>query len=549
MQRTNANNIMKNQPIITIWVICVFSCLVNFNNCLLAQNDGGQLNDPTPVEILEEFQKLLYQKVKEGDKDAVQIYQQAVKSGGKLSLTQERMKQLIAKWKGGGAKPGQVVVNFASTAEGKDENYNFTTEVLKSMQAGLPAGDQILAREDVSAQEELLWKLYKESAIKAGWNKQLQKTPEPVQKMVVEGKAIALTVDHLRTDGKSMPYLFVTKGTKPAGGWPMFICLHGGGKYSGEEKIEAYGWNINNSEWQAQMQLAIGAYEPAGIYFIPRMADDRLGRWWHKHNIEILTGMIRRAVLFNGVNPNKIYIMGISQGGYGTGHLAPFMADLFAAASPMAGGMMTVTENLRNLPYRTDIGELDTAFDRIKMAKELHDKINEHKAKDPEGYTNLLAVQKGRGHGIDYRMSPKWLDTHTRNPHPERIVWRCHEKDGIYRDRFYWLSLADEPKGGEFQIVARLDKKNNTVNIKGWEVAKAKENRGKPSRKLLRSSKIVVHLNDDMLDLDKEVVVRVNGKEAFRGKVIRSRRTMMENLLKRGDINYAFPVDIVVGSK
>jgi len=33
-----------------------------------------------------------------------------------------------------------------------------------------------------------------------------------------------------------------------------------------------------------------------------------------KHNIDIFTRMIRDAILFNDVNPNKVYIMGISQG-------------------------------------------------------------------------------------------------------------------------------------------------------------------------------------------------------------------------------------------
>lgn len=502
----------------------------------------------TPEQLVAEFQRVLTKKVKEGDKEAVAIYQQAVKDGGKLALTEERMRELLKKWKGGQAGAGQISLNFVSTPDGDDVDYNDTSEVSKLMLASLPADDKTLAHDEVAAQREMLWKVYREAAIKAGWDKQLLKAPEPVEKMVAAGKPIGLTADHLRTDGKSMPYLFVAKGEKPAGGWPMFISLHGGGKYNEKEKIGAHGWKINTAEWQAQMQLAINAYKPAGLYFIPRMADDRMGRWWHKHNIKILTGMIRRAVLFNDVNPDKIYIMGISQGGYGTGHLAPFMADLFAAAGPMAGGMMTVTENLRNLPYRTDIGEMDTAYDRINMAKKLHEKIDKHKAADPKGYVNELAIQEGRGHGIDYSKSPAWMSQFTRDPYPGRVVWRCHEKDGIYRDSFYWLSVTDQPETGEFQIVATIDKKNNAVEVKAWQVSKPSEDGKKGVRKLLKKSKVIVHLNDKMLDLDKEVVIKFNGKQAFKGKVKRSQHTMMRNLLKRGEVQYAFPVDVTVGS-
>jgi len=240
--------------------------------------------------------------------------------------------------------------------------------------------------------------------------------------------------------------------------------------------------------------------------------------------------------------------MGISQGGYGTCHLAPLLADQFAAAGSMAGGMMTVAENLRNLPFRSDIGEKDTMFNRINLAKALHTKLDSLKEKDPKGYENVLAIQKGRGHGIDYSLSPAWLAKHTRNPYPEKIVWHCFSKDGIYRKHFYWLSLTQTPKRGEFDIIATIDKTSNKVTITAHEVIPAAKKDDPPTRKPLTASQIIVHLNDSMLDLDKEVTVILNGKQVFQGKLKRSRATMMKNLLERGDPNYAFPAEITVGS-
>jgi len=238
--------------------------------------------------------------------------------------------------------------------------------------------------------------------------------------------------------------------------------------------------------------------------------------------------------------------MGISQGGYGSCHLAPLLADQFAAAGPMAGGMMTVTENLRNLAFRSDIGEFDKAYNRIELAKKLHAEIDSHKEGDPDGYKNLLAIQKGKGHGIDYSKSPAWLAKQTRDPHPDKIVWRCHQKDGIYRDSFYWISLTKVPETGEFSIIARLDRDKNLVEIKAEEVIPAEKKGEEPTRRPLEASKIVVHLNDKMLDLDKQVTVQLNDRQAFKGKVKRSRGTMMRNLVKRGDVNYAFPAEVIV---
>jgi hypothetical protein len=240
--------------------------------------------------------------------------------------------------------------------------------------------------------------------------------------------------------------------------------------------------------------------------------------------------------------------MGISQGGYGTCHLAPFMADLFAAAGPMAGGMMTVTENLRNLPFRTDIGEFDKAYDRIELAKELHALIDAHRAEDSEGYENVLAIQSGRGHGIDYSASPVWLASHTRDPYPEKIVWRCHDKDGVYRRNFYWLSLSEVPARGEYEIVASLDTARNRVIVSAEKVLPATE-AGDASRQPLAESKLTIHLNDTMLDLDREIVVLFNEQEVFRGRLDRKRSCMLRNLAIRGDPNYAFPAEITFGNK
>jgi len=413
--------------------------------------------------------------------------------------------------------------------------------------ASLPEKNDLLSKSEVKAEQLKMWETYKKMALRLGWDKHLKVKPLAVESIAAAGGKLGINAGLLTSGSMVMPYTFLTKGKKPVDGWPMFICLHGGGQYTGRDLTGPHGWPVNTSEWQAQMRLTQRAYKPAGLYFIPRMAHDRWGRWWMKHNIDIFTRMIRDAILFNDVNPNKVYIMGISQGGYGTCHLSPLLADQFAAAGSMAGGMMTVTENLRNLPFRSDIGEKDTMYDRINLADALHTQLDKLKSKDPEGYENVLAIQKGRGHGIDYSKSPSWLAEHTRNPYPEKIVWRCFQKDGIYRDRFYWLSLSQTPAEGEFEITASLDKDNNKVVISAEEVVTVQFKKEKKStRKPLESANVIVHLNDELLDLDKEVVIELNGKEVFRGKVERSRAAMMQNMVRRGDINYAFPVDITL---
>ena len=51
------------------------------------------------------------------------------------------------------------------------------------------------------------------------------------------------------------------------------------------------------------------------------------------------------AMASPNINPNRIYVFGISEGGYGSQRLASYYADYWAGAGPMAGG-----EPLRNAP-------------------------------------------------------------------------------------------------------------------------------------------------------------------------------------------------------
>ena len=101
-----------------------------------------------------------------------------------------------------------------------------------------------------------------------------------------------------------------------------------------------------------------------------------------------------------GVDPNKIYIIGYSAGGDGVYQLAPRMADRFAAAGMMAGHPNeTLPDGLRNIGFALHVGGEDAAYERnISCFKvETNNSIN-YKQKDPEGYIHQAVVHEGKGH-------------------------------------------------------------------------------------------------------------------------------------------------------
>jgi len=418
----------------------------------------------------------------------------------------------------------------------------------------LPVG---MTAEQTTQAADLLWDAYHD-AIESKGPDEFGDLPLTMAELAAnaDDDRIAIEPRRINIGSRVMPFNLVRKESLglPENGRALFICTHGGGANSNANGPHA--WDVNTREWQTQTTLAIRAYTPEGIYFVPRMVDDRMGRWWHNHNQDAFNRLIRHAILFWGVDPNRVYKLGISEGGYGTDILAPFMPDLFAGANAMAAGVGTGNppENLRNLAFRTDVGEQDTQFNRVTLAKSFHERLDELHEQDPEGYTHNINAQPGRGHGIDYRPGVPWIAEHTRNPHPDKVVWVSKQLHGRRRGRMYWVGLTGEELLGVIYLHAEVDSENNTVTISAEQLSLS-TNRNHPThideqdnadRGLLKNATVQVMLNDQMLDLDKPVTVICNGEEVFSGPVQRSAATMLETLLERGDPQGVYPVRISI---
>jgi dienelactone hydrolase len=92
--------------------------------------------------------------------------------------------------------------------------------------------------------------------------------------------------------------------------------MHGGGNAPS---------TVNDRQWKNQ----VGLYTlDEGVYLAPRAPTNTWNLWHESHIDTLFDQLIHAAVLFEGVNPNKVYIMGYSAGGDGVYQLAPRMADL-----------------------------------------------------------------------------------------------------------------------------------------------------------------------------------------------------------------------------
>lgn len=346
----------------------------------------------------------------------------------------------------------------------------------------------------------------------------------------------------LKVGDDQMPFAVLRRESEPAkeGERSLFLCLHGGGQNAKAEGPHA--WDVNTREFQSQVGLAAQVYPADGIYWIPRMADDRKGRWWHAHNQQAFDEVIDHAVMHWGVDPNRVYLLGISEGGYGTDILGPFMADRWAGAAAMAAGvgLENPPANLRNVAFRTDVGELDNMFKRQEMAVAFHARLDKLHEADSEGYTHSINLQKGRGHGIEYSAGPKWIAEHTRNPLPERVVWIDRPLDKLRRDQFYWVEQPDAIREGTSYIAAEVDRTANRVTITAKQLAAANKSDELNEAPAL-AGKLALWLTDDLVDFERpcEVVVNDGTPQVFELKPTVG--TLLESLTSRFDPSMAAP--------
>jgi dienelactone hydrolase len=143
------------------------------------------------------------------------------------------------------------------------------------------------------------------------------------------------------------------------------------------------------------------------------------------------------------VDPNRIYLMGHSMGGYGTNNVATHHPDLFAAVSPAEGtDSIPLHANLRNLPW-FEISALQDLDAGASDAKKMYAGLS------GDGYDAQLLVYSTKIHEYSsiYDTLPdlfKFFGAHRRNANPGVVTWTRPAKEdrpelGLVYDGAYWV--------------------------------------------------------------------------------------------------------------
>lgn len=405
----------------------------------------------------------------------------------------------------------------------------------------LSAADRRLTLKDVAKAKELIWQKY------AGGI-----TDSEVRQKEHKDKAVSY-------NGKTMRYDYKRVGERPADGYPLYIATHGGGGAP---------TRVNDSQWQHMQRYYLGGVK-AGIYLAPRGVTDTWNLHWVNESFACYDRIIENMMIFENIDPNRVYFLGYSAGGDATYQVPARAADRWAGAAMSAGHPNGVPpDNYASLAFLIQVGEKDSAYQRNTVAAQYGVKLDRLQSAHPDYYRHAVYVHVGRGHGFmdhDSAGRPQkvyvdcgewlekktaavtthvdcnsihWLDRFTRDPAPEKVIWDCKtttDRSGGKQPGFwptaekgrqqYWLGLDRYDKDVPLEakrIVAEYSRSTNRIQVS--EVGNF----------------VRFYLCSDMLDLGKEVAVEVDGHTLVAQPML-SLRVLIRTLLDRGDPSYMFP--------
>ena len=306
----------------------------------------------------------------------------------------------------------------------------------------------------------------------------------------------------------------------------LFLGMHGGGWGSGDA-------STSHSAWSA----AADKYGWVGLF--PQVLEQTELGWTDSGTEEFVMELVEAARRTWKLDADHVFFGGHSMGGYGSWTLGSHHADTVAALTPAAGApspylgpdgkavdiVPGVIPSLRNVPMviyqsrddpRVPPDANQVAVKRLGEARQRWG-----------GFDFEYWEVDGMGH--DYppggtRALLEKVHERVRDPRPERVVW---QPELAWKQQFYWL-FWDRPARHAL-VVADLDASANGIAITCDQDAHG----------------LWVLLDDELLDVEREVVVTLNGQETWRG-LPEARLSTLLITGTRGDPGLTFPYRVPV---
>lgn len=311
-------------------------------------------------------------------------------------------------------------------------------------------------------------------------------------------------------------------------GYGLVVCLHGAG-FTGDEYLE---------RWQARLGedylLACPTY-PAGAWFTRRAE-------------ELVLATIQDVSRRYHVDPDRIFLTGMSNGGIGTWLIGMHHASLFAGIVPMAGGLdnvlMPFLANLRNTPIYMIHGAKDQVMP-VELSRSISREL------EMLGYPHVYREHQREhpiagGHYFPREELPelvKWMGVQRREPLPTRLTV---VRDASHFQAFSWLRIESTDPIAAFSddLVNKRDERIMAREYAKLDAAIVGVNRIEVTAE--RIQRFSLFLNDRLIDVTKPLTVMTNGQVSFNGPVTPSVEILLRQARLRRDMCQLFPFHLTI---
>ncbi len=362
-----------------------------------------------------------------------------------------------------------------------------------------------------------------------------QTSIEAVSRIIREGRTYQsrpigmLPSEQIVVRGRSYPLsLFVPASYETTKSYALLVCLHGYG-FTGEEYVE---------RWRARM----------GEDYLLACPTYPSGAWFTRYAEELVLETIRDIRRQYHIDPDRIFLTGMSNGGIGAWLIGMHHAPVFAGIAPMASGLddvlMPFLANLRNTPLYIIHGAKDQVMPvdlSRSIAKEL----------DALGYPYVYREHHREhpiagGHYFPKEELPDlvaWFDHRRREPVPPSVTL---VRDASHFQPFDWVRIDSTDPIAAFSddLVDKRDER-----IKGRVYARLDASIVGSNRvevKVERVQRYSLFLSDQLIDFSKPLTVLTNGRLSFEGTVTPSVETLLRQARLRQDPERFFSVHLTI---
>lgn len=182
---------------------------------------------------------------------------------------------------------------------------------------------------------------------------------------------------YIGDNGDTLLYRQLFPDANPNRKYPLVIFLHGSGERGHDNEAQLQ-WGVMNFATDQNMMLhpalviAPQCPEKIGWSNFSRGGNDLKLQATPSRPMELLIGLIHKLVKTMPVDSTRIYITGLSMGGYGTYDAIERYPDLFAAAVPVCGGGdVSKAAEIAQIPiwifHGADDPAVDTKYDHAML--------------------------------------------------------------------------------------------------------------------------------------------------------------------------------------